>query len=218
MACCLFCVAPTGEQTFLDGITAVSDIINLNLRYIANETSPGSEQFVCRHGPNECAGDILQLCVRSIYPETRDWFDFVVCMSKNASDIPMNGEECASQFDFDWSEIDSCTKNGQGLQLLQDSISYVHPGTNETISCTINMEQTFWCQHNEDWFGCTEGTTSEDFIRAVCKRYQGIQTPTVCQQYQQQQSTSITTTTEEEKETEREIPSTPSQTPAIALE
>lgn len=120
---------------------------------------------------------------QDLYPDLGTWLPFVACMTNTSYDIPDNGLDCANQFGLDWNAINACTTGQQGIELFQASIAKVRPGTNDTISCTINLNQEFWCQHNGDWVGCTEGNTADDFVKAVCSRYTGPQTPPVCQQY-----------------------------------
>jgi hypothetical protein len=178
-------------------VSAVAAIINLNLVYIANETSTG--EFACRHGPGECTGDMQQLCVRQYsiehpeleavdllssrsYPQQAPlWYEFAVCQSNTSYNIPANGQACAESLGYSWSEIDDCVTSGEGAKLLQASIEQIVPSTNDSISCTINMNHVFWCQHNDDWFGCTEGNTVEAFIASVCARYTGPTMPPSCQ-------------------------------------
>jgi hypothetical protein len=37
---------------------------------------------LCTDGAPECAGNIQQLCVREVYPDVADWFEFVLCQGK----------------------------------------------------------------------------------------------------------------------------------------
>lgn len=129
-----------------------------------------------------------QLCVRDQLDGARAaageplFFDFALCQSATRLTIPTNGEACASQTSplIDWPEVEACVNGTQGPKLLDQSIAQMVPGTNDSISCTINLNSAFWCQHNEDWFGCTEGTTTDAFIASVCKRYTGPNPPPAC--------------------------------------
>jgi hypothetical protein len=177
------------EQNFAEGIQAVASIIDLNLNYIANVSSTGA--FTCRHGPDECTGDMQQLCVRESLDGAAAptgeplFFDFALCQSQTRYNIPANGEACnqQAQTGLDWNVVETCVNGTLGAKLLDASIARMVPGTNDSISCTINLNTEFWCQHNDDWFGCTEGTTTQAFVAAVCERYTGSSPPTACQQY-----------------------------------
>ena len=184
------------ESWFAPALAAVSSIVDLRLNYIANETAPGV--FVCRHGPAECEGDMQQLCARQHAPpqkqQRRDdgsnpvWFDFALCQSNSSKLIPTNGASCAASVGLDFSTIDSCVQGGEGASLLSASAAR-RTNANESISCTINLNEQFYCQHNGDWVGCTEGTSPDEMVAAVCKRYTGTNPPQACVAALKQQQT-----------------------------
>lgn len=174
------------EQTFAAGIASVISIVDLNLNYIANETATPRE-FVCRHGPGECTGDMQQLCAKELDTTTPTegdlpvWFQFVLCQSNNSAAIPSNAQQCAEQVGLDWGNLQYCVENN-GPELLAASTQRRQPGNaNESISCTVELNRQFFCQHNSQWVGCSEGNTSEDLSAAICARYTGAKKPIACE-------------------------------------
>jgi len=79
---------------------------------------------------------------------------------------------------MNYSVIENCVQQ-QGPQLLQSSINKIS-NTNESISCTINLNGVFWCQHNGDWVGCDQGNTSNDLVTSICALYSGPNQPEIC--------------------------------------
>lgn len=156
------------EQTFLSSLQEVKDLIKLDINYIATQNN---NQFQCLHGPNECAGNMQQLCAHVFYPQLTQWTNFVLCQSNSSHSIPDNGMACAQSAGLDYNVIDNCVKKF-GPTLLSQSIGYSN-AANETVSCTVNLNKQFWCQHNGGWVDCAEGTTGIDIISAVCNRYVG---------------------------------------------
>ena len=137
-------------------------------------------------------------------------------MSEDQYDIPNNGLSCANTLGLDWNVINKCVTSGEGSQLFSESIKRVRPGTNDTISCTINMNDEFWCQHNGEWVGCDEGNDSASFVKAVCKRYQG--QSALCQKVLQDEDETEQKQTPSTPTVKQPIKRQPKHQPLIALE
>jgi len=172
------------EQTFGDAIIKLNSIIDLQVNYIA-KGDPSN--YTCLHGPTECVGNTQQLCVESIYRNTSGvsplvWWEFDVCQSATRTEIPGNGPACAQTLGLNYDKISSCANSTVGSKLLNDSFTRTKVA-GETISCTINLNNQFWCQHNGPWVNCTEGNDQASFIKAVCKRYSGGNPPSICNSY-----------------------------------
>jgi hypothetical protein len=44
------------------------------------------------HGPSECLGNIQQLCFKHEYPDSQEWFAFVLCLNKQYHQIGLNNK------------------------------------------------------------------------------------------------------------------------------
>jgi hypothetical protein len=86
----------------------------------------------CMHGPDECAGNVQQLCVAKHTP-MRTWWEFVMCQNYHGrSDIGRADValKCARIHNIDWEEsgvgqcvgLDGSGKGKEGVQLLHDSV------------------------------------------------------------------------------------------------
>lgn len=85
----------------------------------------------CKHGPEECAGNVQQLCVAKYEPEV--WWQFVQCQNFEGKDKVGNPDlalDCANTVGFDWEEskVGTCAGldgNGaepEGVALLKESL------------------------------------------------------------------------------------------------
>lgn len=78
------------------------------------------------HGPQECTGNIQQLCAQSIGKNDTarnvTWFDFDVCQERDRSNIPANAPTCAKQLGMDWQRFSACFTGATGNKLMSDSI------------------------------------------------------------------------------------------------
>jgi len=172
------------ESTFGNAVIQLASIIDFHVDYIA-KGDPSN--YTCLHGPTECVGNTQQLCAQSIYgntstPSTLSWWSFAMCQSQTRTQIPDNAQSCANTLSLSFPKISACTNSSQGALLLQESFNRTRAAS-ETISCTVNLNNQFWCQHNGPWVNCAEGNTEAAFIKAVCKRYTGTNPPPACSQY-----------------------------------
>jgi len=123
--------------------------------------------IACQHGDAECAGNIVQNCVKSLYPDVLTYMSFNYCFEASF-DSPHAGEECASEFDaLSWEDITACTSDADKVNTLmvaaaQDTVKQLIPGTP-----TILL--------NGEAMGSTR-----TMLKQVCKAYKGTQ-PKGCQ-------------------------------------
>lgn len=87
----------------------------------------------CLHGPEECAGNVQQLCVAKYEPPSR-WWKFVQCQNfEGRAKIgnPSIAMKCAKASGFDWETsnvgqcagIDGSGKASEGIALLKESMA-----------------------------------------------------------------------------------------------
>lgn len=101
------------------------------------------------HGPEECAGNVQQLCVNKYAPFTNFW-EFVKCQNYQGREnigTPEVALKCAKTADIDWevggagrcAGLDGSGKGSEGVALLRASttlghelgIQYVHTNSND---------------------------------------------------------------------------------------
>lgn len=84
------------------------------------------------HGPDECAGNVQELCAMK-YTPTEQWWNYVQCQNFEGRDkvgLPNIATKCASTAGFDWEEsgvgecagLDGSGKGEEGVQLLKESV------------------------------------------------------------------------------------------------
>ena len=87
--------------------------------------------MTCKHGLEECAGNVYELCVAKYHHPTSEWWPFLQCQNFKGRDqigLPETAESCASTAGFDWKtdQASVCAgKDGQGeegVKLLQESV------------------------------------------------------------------------------------------------
>jgi len=167
------------EQLFLPILLKFSSIINFTLSFIALESN--LTDIKCKHGPSECIGNKQQLCIQNIYNQTI-LIKYLICQSKNILEIPDNGEQCAKKNLINWSNIQSCVTTNKGNNLFHKSLERTHLALAKK-SCTIHINEKFWCMHDGFWLNCIEGHDEKSFIKAICSRYNGKNKPNECTKF-----------------------------------
>lgn len=85
------------------------------------------------HGPDECAGNIQELCAAKYLP-FRQWWSYVQCQNFNGRSkigTPDVAIQCANTAEFDWKEsgvgtcagIEGSGTGKEGIELLKASIN-----------------------------------------------------------------------------------------------
>ncbi|MFH1403809.1 MAG: DsbA family protein [Candidatus Altiarchaeota archaeon] len=152
---------PFGTQVE-DAIKPVLDQIggsvDFHLDFIATDNGDGT--FTSLHGEKEVRGNIVQLCAADISPDK--YMDMVVCMNKNAQNIPDNWESCAKENNMDVEGIKSCYNGDQGKNLLSES-------SKKAANRQARGSPTMYI-NNKQYSGSRKST---DFLRAICNEFPG---------------------------------------------
>jgi len=135
-------------------------ILSLTEAFVGDDY--GSGNFDCMHGPQECQGNIIELCAYNVtYPASQyGWWKMGVCMQSDEDNIPDNAQNCATQAGLDWNKINSCVTSGLGNKLFSESIVYSNSmGVQSTPTIFINGQQ---------YVG-----GPDDNLQTVCQAYTG---------------------------------------------
>lgn len=84
------------------------------------------------HGPEECAGNVQQLCVAKYSPSL--WWEFIHCQNFEGREIigqPALALKCAAAVNIDWhasgvgrcAGLDGSGKGAEGIKLLQENVA-----------------------------------------------------------------------------------------------
>ncbi|KZT24512.1 hypothetical protein NEOLEDRAFT_1067325 [Neolentinus lepideus HHB14362 ss-1] len=170
------------ESVFDRVVSTVSDRIDFSLSYVAqlNESEP-EYGVTCKHGPEECAGNIQQLCVAKYEPLSK-WWEFVQCHNYQGREQigkPDVALRCANTAKIDWegSGIAGCVgsdvsgKTEEGIQLLKQSLKETRH-LNVVKSCTVVINGYKVCVRDDyTWKECEAGHAPKDFIRQINEEY-----------------------------------------------
>lgn len=132
------------ENAFAKTLERVNQKINLSLHYIATPNSSSSYGATCKHGDEECQGNIQQLCViDTLNPNKagkrydlgpsaaqRLWWEFVQCENYVGGRNRIGQESLAKQClkaiggvpDWQGDGLDECAEGKKGRALLKNSL------------------------------------------------------------------------------------------------
>lgn len=79
------------------------------------------------HGPEECLGNIIELCAQKHYPDPKTFLGFTMCLTRDYTHIPQRSliEDCALEHAIDFNKLNDCaTKNDGafGIGMLKESV------------------------------------------------------------------------------------------------
>jgi len=170
------------ESTFNEVLSTVIDKVDLSLVYIAkiDDSEPGFG-VSCMHGPEECAGNVQQLCVHK-YAPFKNWWEFVTCQNYQGRDNigePDVALRCAEIADIDWETsgagrcagLDGSGKGSEGVALLKESV-LLSKEMNVKKSCTVLINGRAVCVHDGTWKDCERGHRVTDFVEQIEEEYE----------------------------------------------
>ncbi|KAF7903353.1 uncharacterized protein EAF01_006402 [Botrytis porri] len=162
------------KMMVLPAMQRVYDKVNFTLSFIGAPTD--NDGVACKHGPQECMGNILELCSATLYPDPKIYLGFTMCLTRDYKDIPDRSlvEDCALEHGMDFEKLNACTvqdDGGYGMGMLRDS---VRRSTEAGVvkSCTVRLNEEIFCvRDGRKWTDCPGGSEVNDLILAVEKLY-----------------------------------------------
>lgn len=128
------------------------------------------------HGPEECMGNIIELCAARLHPDPKIYLGFTMCLSRDYHDIPQQSlvEDCALEHGIDAKELNDCAvedNGGTAIGMLRDSVRRsIDAGV--TKSCTVRLNEEIYCIRDDgEWKDCPNGAGVNDLVIAVEKLY-----------------------------------------------
>jgi len=188
------------EELWEDVLDKVSDLVQINTHYIATISG---DAVSCKHGPNECMGNMQQLCAHHLFKQAlgrgetdeydddlkrhplverdrldaNDWFEFVHCQSKRVREIPSEKllDKCAK-------EVKSKSVTAKAIkQCVEKEGPALALASAQTVvargatrSCTMYVANKLRCIHDGDWKECDRGHEVSDFVKDVCTDFAAI--------------------------------------------
>ncbi|KAK4450743.1 hypothetical protein QBC34DRAFT_379013 [Podospora aff. communis PSN243] len=113
------------RDLILPAMQKAHDKVNFTLSFIGRPTD--NDGVACKHGPEECLGNIIELCAQELYPDPKSFLGFTMCMTRDYRHIPQRSlvEDCALEHALDFDELNKCaTKDdgGYGVGMLRSSV------------------------------------------------------------------------------------------------
>ncbi|KIY98459.1 hypothetical protein MNEG_9504 [Monoraphidium neglectum] len=165
------------EHYLQETVEKLSDIVHVRTEYIMQVDNKGG--ITCKHGDEECAGNLVQLCVGRHTPPDHnfDWFyRFLTCSWD--SGLPVSSPElvttCLDKVgasDAARTAVQRCIAGPQGRGLLYASAAVV-ARRGVVHSCTVAVDKRQRCvRDGGEWYDCPGGSDVADFERSICDAY-----------------------------------------------
>ncbi|RDA84264.1 hypothetical protein CP532_1990, partial [Ophiocordyceps camponoti-leonardi (nom. inval.)] len=170
------------RELILPVMQQVADKVDFRLNYIG--TPVGDDGIKCKHGPDECMGNIVELCARELYPDAKTSLGFIYCLTRQYREIPKQAlvEDCALEHRVDVKALNECATRddgAHGLSLLRESVKHT-ASANVTISCTIRLNDEIYCiRDGGKWIQCPHGPGVSDLVAAIEKLHGSDASPSV---------------------------------------
>jgi len=108
------------------------------------------------HGPEECAGNVQQLCVHK-YAPLKNWWEFVQCQNYQGKENiggPGVALKCADTAGIDWETsgagqcagLDGSGKGSEGVALLKESVLL---SERMNVKCVLFVLFLDGCSHKQ---------------------------------------------------------------------
>lgn len=143
------------------------------------QTSPTDEDdgVLCKHGPSECLGDMLELCASRLYPNPKIYLGFTMCLSKSYDQIPSEDlvKDCALEHGIEFGALNECVSRDDGevaVDLLRRSVLRSRDA-GVTKSCTVRLDGKVRCvRDGGEWYDCEGGSEAKDLVEDVLEARQ----------------------------------------------
>ncbi|KAG9289735.1 hypothetical protein G9A89_014470 [Geosiphon pyriformis] len=166
------------EDLFRKVLRKVNHITKLQIDYIGRfaedkrEQDPSTLRVICKHGEQECFGNILELCSQHVFPAPiyqRRFLEFLYCLNRDISQKGTHDytRKCAEYIGLDYTPIAACANDSTlGPLLLIESVKRTQ-AANVTKSCTIFINGKQRCIRDGGWYECPDGYGVDDFVRII---------------------------------------------------
>jgi Gamma interferon inducible lysosomal thiol reductase (GILT) len=139
--------------------------LQVNINYIANVDEAGG--FKSLHGPNEVAGNIVQLCAGA--QDAKKMLPMILCQNKaGAKTVHESWKTCGAEVGLDVGKLETCMGGDEGKKLLTDSLTLAQQ-KGARGSPTMFLD-------GQPYKG---GRKPNDFLRMICGTY-GADAPAAC--------------------------------------
>ncbi|EME78638.1 uncharacterized protein MYCFIDRAFT_212440 [Pseudocercospora fijiensis CIRAD86] len=159
------------HDLILPTMQRVGDKVDFRLSYIGNATE-NDDGVECKHGQEECLGNIIELCAAEKYPDAKTYLGFTMCLTREYERIPERAliEDCALEHGLDMDQIQACTISKDGalsVDLLKASFNR-SSSAGVTKSCTVRLDNKIRCiRDGGEWKDCPAGHSVDDLVKDI---------------------------------------------------
>lgn len=147
-----------------------SDIGGKSLHFL--RTTQDDDGVRCKHGEEECLGNMIELCAAHINPDPKVYLGFTMCMTRDYEDIPKRElvEDCALEHGISMQHLNDCMNKDDGsmdVKMLQASFNR-SADAGVTKSCTVRLNGNVRCiRDGGEWKECEGGSKAEDLVSDI---------------------------------------------------
>jgi hypothetical protein len=129
------------------------------------------------HGPQECLGNMLELCAARQYPNPKIYLGFTMCMSNQYEDIPSKElvQECALEHGMSFERLNECATaedGAVGVDMLRTSFNRTS-ALGIKKSCTVTVaDSIFAVRDGGEWTDLKNGSSAVDLVAEINRLYQ----------------------------------------------
>ncbi|KAI8822884.1 uncharacterized protein EV422DRAFT_382146 [Fimicolochytrium jonesii] len=185
----LFVMSKCPDAVYCEGVFAnvlqkVKDITDFDVHYIGARDPQAKYGVTCKHGDDECLGNIQQLCLHH-YPTPRPpstFFNYILCTNRDFRSIPSlpRARECAKLVGLNYdTDIAPCADGDVGRELLRRDVE-VGRARGVGTSCTVQINEKLRCVRDGGAWGdekdptsCPGGAGVSAFVKSICEAYKG---------------------------------------------
>ncbi|KAJ2956492.1 hypothetical protein NQZ79_g7666 [Umbelopsis isabellina] len=156
------------ESAFAEVFKQVTVPTTLDINYIAQPNPAEPLQFSCKHGAQECYGNMQQLCYKHVHG-SETWLSFIQCMNTDRAAIGTDewAKTCAEKHGKAYGQIADCLLDGTGIRLHAQSAARTS-SLGITTSCTIYVDNKPRCvRDGNEWKNCPGGSSISDFVKTI---------------------------------------------------
>ncbi len=112
------CPYGTPVETTLKTLRDRLPNIDLRVDFIGTAAPDGT--LGSMHGPNELAGDLIQICAMK---HTPNWLELIACQNRNIKEVHENWRVCGEALGIATAPIEACAQGSEGRELLAASFA-----------------------------------------------------------------------------------------------
>jgi hypothetical protein len=146
----------------------------------------------CKHGQEECLGNIIELCAAKLYLDPKIYLGFTWCtysdpsctlqcailtfallgLTRDYEDIPKRElvEDCALEHGMSMDKLNDCTVGDDGALSIDMLVASFNRSSRAGVnrSCTIRLNNEIRCiRDGGEWKECDGGSTAEDLVNDI---------------------------------------------------